>query len=369
MSDKLKQIQGIRALAILGIFIAHTSLWLGDDLGWFAPLPERLGGSGVVTFLMLSGFLLSYKGKHVPTLDIRALIRSAWGKVSKMYGLYLITILLFVAMNVQSTIKGWIQMLLSLPFHLTLTQNFVPIDWLTQSFNGPAWFLSALFGVWIIVYICHNSINKLMTLSAGKCVVAILVILITQITWLLLVNNTLLPILSKNHCLMWGYKWLRYGNPVLCFSEFCVGILLGRICVCKQFPVYVQNIYTLIAFCFVTLFMAMISMGVLFWNSWIVIIECIVFVGIIAVMSPDSIGYKILAMPPLVWFGDISAYVFLLHAPAILCVVATCEKYLPKPWPFIAMLILCIVFSICADYYYKWRKMKLNNVKRQCQNL
>jgi len=121
--------------------------------------------------------------------------------------------------------------------------------------------------------------------------------------------------------------------------------------------------------CLVTVFMAMISMKVPFRNSWIVVVECIVLVGIIAVMSPDSIGYKILAMPPLVWLGDISAYVFLLHAPAILCVVATCEKYLPKPWPFISMLLLCIVSSVCADYYYKWHDTKQNNVKRQCQNL
>lgn len=47
MQGKLEQIQGICALAILSVFITHTAAWLTDDLGWFGPVANRIGGAGV----------------------------------------------------------------------------------------------------------------------------------------------------------------------------------------------------------------------------------------------------------------------------------------------------------------------------------
>lgn len=81
----LRYIQGIRAMAMIGIFIAHTAVWLADDLGGFSAVSSQLGGSGVVTFYMLSGFLFAYKNAIIPNIAKRNIIQVSWKKVNKMY--------------------------------------------------------------------------------------------------------------------------------------------------------------------------------------------------------------------------------------------------------------------------------------------
>ena len=122
MQEKLNQIQGIRAIAMLGIFITHTSLWLTDDLGWFAPIAGQLGGFGVVTFFMLSGYLLAYKNRVIPRLAKLEGIKAAWHRASKMYALYFITFLIAFAAKFPDNSYDWLKAVVSLPFNLTMTQ-------------------------------------------------------------------------------------------------------------------------------------------------------------------------------------------------------------------------------------------------------
>lgn len=129
MQGKLEQIQGICALAILSVFITHTAAWLTDDLGWFGPVANRIGGAGVVAFFMLSGFLTSYKNVVIPTYEKGTIIKSAWRKVSKMYGLYLITMLVAFLSNFPSSSLDWIKAAINIGFYLTLTQAFIPFSW------------------------------------------------------------------------------------------------------------------------------------------------------------------------------------------------------------------------------------------------
>ena len=155
MQGKLKQIQGIRALAILGIFITHTSVWLADDLGTFACISWRFGGAGVATFFIISGFLLAYMNRIVPEIEKKGIIKAAWGKASKLYVLYLITFFIAFAARTKWPLsaRDGLMTSISAMFNLTMTQSFVPFDGIINGFNGPAWFLSALFGIWIIIYL------------------------------------------------------------------------------------------------------------------------------------------------------------------------------------------------------------------------
>lgn len=349
----------MRALAILGIFLAHTSVWLPDEWGMFTNVVGKLGSSSVVTFFMLSGFLLAYKNKFIPNLAKREVIISAWKKVSKMYGLYIITMLVAFLSKWPDAPKYWLQALICLPFQLTMTQAFIPVYWVTNSFNGPAWFLSALFGIWILIYIFPNVVNRLLALPAKRCLVCIIGVLIIQIAWLLFVKSFIYPVFSKSHCLMWGYDWLVYSNPVLCFSEYIVGALIGRICAQRQFTLALQNMSALLAICMMTIFVIMKIEQVRILTIWIVMVECIVCVGLAAIISPKSIGYKVLSSHLLVWFGNISGYFFLIHGAVNFAMRATVENVIPKPWIFFVSLSVSTILSACAGMYYSKKSSSL----------
>lgn len=358
MLDKLKQIQGIRALAMLGVFLSHTYVWLADDLGTFARIAGRFGGSGVATFLILSGFLLAYKQKFIPYVERKDVIKAAWKKASKMYVLYLITFFVaFVArMKWSVSILDWLKTLIVAIFNLTMTQSFIPFEGIVNSFNGPSWFLSAMFGIWILIYLFPKGVNKMMTLPVGKCAVGIVALFGAQELWVLFSKYCISPLFEPKY-VAWFYEWLVYYNPIMCFSEYCVGVLLGRLCAQKQFSVPLQNVIAGMTLLVVILYATMLMNARMHVSvSKIPVAECFACLGIIAVMSPKAIGHRILSNPILVWFGNISGYFFLIHGANNFAIHATIAEYIPKPWLFFVSLIISVLMSVIADYYYKSRK-------------
>jgi peptidoglycan/LPS O-acetylase OafA/YrhL len=352
MQSKLEQIQGIRALAILSVFITHTAAWLTDDLGWFGPVANRIGGAGVVAFFMLSGFLTSYKNVVIPTYEKGTIIKSAWRKVSKMYGLYLITMLVAFLSNFPSSSLDWTKAAISIGFDLTLTQAFIPFSWVINSFNGPAWFLSALFGIWIIVYTFPNFINRLNSLPTRRIIVVLIALLVIQWMWLDFAKRVILPQLCKVHYIENWYVWLVYNNPVFCFSEFCAGLLIGKFCLQKQYSVALQNIIAFVTLFLFVVYFACLAMRMKVFVPWNVIIECIVCLGLIAVISPNSIGYNMLSTGALVWMGNISGFFYLIHGATNFAMRVTIASYIPKPWTFFVSLITSLLLSAVADFYY-----------------
>ena len=60
-NEKISQLQGLRGVAMLGIFIMHTFVFYTDSGGArIMTFVNQLGTIGVIVFFMLSGFLLVY---------------------------------------------------------------------------------------------------------------------------------------------------------------------------------------------------------------------------------------------------------------------------------------------------------------------
>ena len=361
MPERLNQIQGIRTLAMLGIFVTHTSLWLSDDLGWFTPIVGQLGGFGVVTFFVLSGFLLAHKNTIIPKLTKTEGIKAAWHKASKMYALYFVTFVIAFIAKFPDNSYDWLKAAISLPFNLTLTQAFVPSPSIINSFNGPAWFLSAFFGIWLLVYMFPGFINKLQSLSKRRCVQAILLLLLIQSGWLLVAEYGILPLLRRQYYLHNCYGWLVYNNPILCLSEFCCGILIGRLCRVKTCSLQVQNILALIALALTMCYMLSLVHSVSIQIPWIVIIECLVSMGLVSSLSSDSIAGKVLSSRVLVWFGNLTGYFFLIHGAINFSLRTFFLPYIsnPYPWMFFVSFAISLALSICAEWLYNVRKISV----------
>lgn len=96
MEKRLDQIQALRGIAFLGVFLSHTGLkWFGAVGHW-----------GVSVFLVLSGFLMfiSYSGNdRIKRISLRDNIVFSWRKIKKLYPLHICTM---VAMMLFSFVGG-----------------------------------------------------------------------------------------------------------------------------------------------------------------------------------------------------------------------------------------------------------------------
>ena len=349
---KLLQLQGIRAIAIICVFITHTYMWLSDDLDILYRYAWRLGEAGVATFFILSGFLLAYKNQAIPTIDKKEIIRSAWQKVSKWYSLYLVTFAIAFIARWSDLLNGSLtNIIVKAIFNLSMTQTFVPSEGINYSFNGSSWFLSALFGIWMLIYSFPNGVNKLMNLSVYKCVVAIILIFLAQELWMLMEELCMAHVSQKYMTLF--HKWLIYYNPFICFSEYCVGVVLGRCCIQRQFPIAVQNKIAGITLIVVVVYITLLLTNTIHvTKSKMIIAECFACMGITSVMSPKTIGYRLLSKPVLVWLGNISGYFFLIHGATNFAMQATIAEYIPKPWLFFISFVISTLLSAFASNYY-----------------
>ena len=142
MNKKSDSLQALRAVACLRVFINHC--YIGDNGPW-----------PVSIFIVMSGFLLTSgrlaKGRAALSLSPLECLRFAWGKVRKLYPLYIITLLPILALdifNAVSSSSGFGVIIKELVLSVLLIQSWSPAH--SMAFNGVAWYLSTTF----FLYFC-----------------------------------------------------------------------------------------------------------------------------------------------------------------------------------------------------------------------
>lgn len=150
MHDKIVNIQGLRFIAFLLIFLIHSVHIAGY---------ERLfdyGGRGVEIFFVLSGYLMAYNFSEIKiTYNLKSSLKYMLQKVRKFYILHLITFIAILLLWLYRFHKfgihyegGIHEFILDGVLNLTLLQSWY--DPAKFSFNGVSWFLSSI----IFMYFC-----------------------------------------------------------------------------------------------------------------------------------------------------------------------------------------------------------------------
>ena len=227
--SKINQVQGIRAFAIFGIFLSHTSAFLGEELLDSIPtlnfIMGRLGATGVYCFFMLSGFLIGYKGKTIQQANnYRDAIRKSYNKIKSLYVLHVIMLIVAFFARIPQTVVQWIVTAISFPLNMTLTHDLIPWVGVIDSFNGPSWFLSAFLIIWFITYKWPQLVNNTLNAESFKIVKKAIIVILIQFLYLLLVSY--IPFENIPHGMAF-VTWFTYTNPLLCYSEFLLGICGG----------------------------------------------------------------------------------------------------------------------------------------------
>ncbi len=142
--QRAEQLQFLRFLAFLNVFIHHADAW-----NFFGYPASHSGAFAVSFFFMLSGLVTGYGayGKEIrPTLGNIA--GNMWKRIRKVYPLYVLTMLIPVLWSeIPAMVESWDtagllqngkDFLLNLLFLQSWAQGGV------RSFNGLGWFLSVL---------------------------------------------------------------------------------------------------------------------------------------------------------------------------------------------------------------------------------
>lgn len=305
-SDSL---QALRALAFTGIFLLHASA----GVEWAA--------LGVSTFFVLSGFLLTRR-HYEETYDLTpaACFSSAVKRVGSIYPLHLLTMLFAVALNIYVYIlDGWTParvcfLLGKIFFNITLTQSWVPSTTINCSLNGVAWFLSvSLFLYFMFPYVVRRVRRFQTKRSLAVCCGSVLLVQIAACAVMVHVP----PLIDDSF-----FTWFSYCFPLFRLGDFVVGCCLGAWTLrdsCADKPaVWKYTAFEILAL--------LLTIAVYRWTGrgpsgtlWTVLKNnTTVYIPLAAVwvslfFSRSGWITRVLTARPLIFIGNISAELFLIH--------------------------------------------------------
>lgn len=352
--NKITQLQGLRGLAMIGIFLMHTqTFWSSEGFGNMGEEADNWGRIGVIAFFMLSGFLLTYKGKNIPILSPAERLNACWMKFNKLRLLYILTLVIafFGYGRIPQSLVDWCYAIVSLPLCLTYTQDLIPHVGINISYNGPSWYISALFIIWIIVYTFPKNINIIRTLTVHQTMRAIILLILIQIVYK--IGELFFPVhlIPINHSNIY-MAWISYYSPFYNFGYFILGCFLGRLILLQAFSRFFPSILLLVG---------MVIMYA-FWNGNVILnlfkpllFEIFIGVLMLSIMSDRSILKYIISVKPLVRFGNVSASFFLIHG-VVNYHLRYVEDIVAKPFLFFLSFFMSLGLSIISEKYLILKK-------------
>lgn len=300
-------LQGLRALAMLGIFLFHSGLLLN-------------GTFPVTFFFILSGFVLYYsKYNRIENMNLKDRIKWTFNKIKPFYIIHIITFLLSIIIRWE-----WINTLTlnklfkKLILNLLLIQSFCKND--AFSFNNLSWFLSVTFILYLVAIPLIKVIKKI---AEKRLVIIMMVVLLVQY---------ILNIINTNNIA----ELYLYSNPFYRVFDFLLGMISAKIFLNKK---YITKNYNLWEFGIVVLFVTMYLL------SFIIKTGCsyysILFILALYVFSYEKgIISKILKIDMLQKIAKISFEFYMIHE-LILIVFRRAFVNLEYHW-LIKNIIICI---------------------------
>ena len=225
IKGKLNQIQALKGIAFLGVFLSHTGFT------WF----WSVGHWGVSVFLVLSGFMMTYSYYHrnrIKNTSLKDNILFAWKKIKNLYLLHIITMLamlIFAFIGIKSDIRIVIPKIL---LNIFLIQEWFPLE--NASINGVSWYLStAVFTYFLFPVI----LKKLENIRDSKVIlnylIALLVIQVFICKAISFIPSNLAFFTGKIFLLPNISEWLIYFFPLTRCIDFIIGCLTGYMFICN----------------------------------------------------------------------------------------------------------------------------------------
>lgn len=196
----IKSLQGLRALAMLGIFMFHAGLLIK-------------GTFPVTFFFMLSGFVLYYSySKKINEFKLRENIYWIKNRMKKLYPIHIITFIMSIFIRWEWIKKFdinelFIKVLLNITLLQSLSKQSIFI------FNGLSWFLSTTFILYIIACPLILVIKNIRRIRVKYLIIVLLVI------------QNIIVIINIIYC----YELNLYTSPFFRVFDFTLGMLVAKL--------------------------------------------------------------------------------------------------------------------------------------------
>ncbi len=368
MNKKSDSLQALRAVACLRVFINHC--YIGDNGPW-----------PVSIFIVMSGFLLTSgrlaKGRAALSLSPLECLRFAWGKVRKLYPLYIITLLPILALdifNAVSSSSGFGVIIKELVLSVLLIQSWSPAH--SMAFNGVAWYLSTTFFLYFCFPYIMRCVSKYHEKKSAYIAIALLFAGEAAVSCLAPALPRIVPFLFSSVADDDFVTWFTYIFPVFRLFDFSLGCNLGYIFVSRN-KEEKKSVITAIDISTVAFFALSVVIyrltdklpgsdaykQTLIFSPFAML--CVYCFALGKGILPKLLTYKIT-----VRFGDISSSFFLIHQDVIRILFMlsgytalsfTAVKALLIPISFVLTILAAEIYGRIALIYKKKLKATPHN--------
>ena len=356
-TDRIVSLQALRALAFFAIFASHCNA----DWGYWGPW-------GVSIFIVLSGFLMaqSYKEKPLPRSIKEAALFSV-NKLKKLYPLHIFMMIASLPFVIVLLFKGdffkeLMKLCIQIIMNTFLVQSWFPKSIAYFSLNGVAWYLPVCLFVYFMFPFVYSGLKEL---KMNQILICAIFVYILQIVVALGASFLNVPeALSDNFV-----KWVTYICPLYRFGDFVIGICLGLAYLNRK--KYSSRVFSVIALLVVVLtvgtyYVYTNSVGMLGSEA---VRYCLLFTPISVILiwifavNTDIISNRT-ASKPLIYIGNISASLFLIHQLVIRYIDVISSRIFHVNINLDIKIVLAFVLSvICAEIWNRFFMIYMNSRK------
>lgn len=303
-SSQIDALTGIRAIAALWVVGFHFALFPLASLRLDDALPVlRYGYLGVDLFFVLSGFIIYHvHQRDAGSLSIGSVLHFYGLRLARMYPVHLLTLCGLALVVVASHRVG------ITPTH---PEDFRAIDFVYNLFlvhswgfsddihwNSPAWSISCEWFVYLLFPLLALALNRIMsTRRAALWLAAELALFALAYVFFFRCN------LDNKFD---GGHFSRYALARVCL-EFTLGALCCRL----------SGLIDMRAWPWATIVLAAVLTAILLVATPLrdFAIVLVFVLAILASSLPGNLVARIMALPPLVYLGEISYSLYMIHAP------------------------------------------------------
>jgi len=352
---------GLRALAALGVFGVHLNQILDVDLYW-GPFDLGLllinGEVGVALFFVLSGFLLSrpfvaYRTGNGPRPSLR---HYAWHRLVRIVPAYYLCLLLLVLINGSWRVpEGQVDLLLHLLFLFNLA------EFSTLSINPVFWTLAVEMQFYLVLPLLFLLRGRLWwkLLLIGAAAYVLHVVLNSWLDWQI----------------RWPWSdwqlWLRPHGAMLTHSlfahlpHFLIGMLLALYQQQRGGPIAKSwaNLGFLILMIAFPLILASDAADMLSapYGRYFLPVVPLMFALLVFFTLHSPFALALLELRPVRYLGRVSYGLYLFHLPAMWWLdrqMLSRQLDAPDhPWVFLALAFLLSVLVAAASYQWLERPL------------
>ena len=296
----IRTLQSLRFVFIMLVVLSH----------YIGPSFDFGGECGVSFFFILSGFVLSIAFSEKISKELFNTKIFFNKQLIKIYPLHIITFIIMFVLDIR--LDKYCNPVAAIA-NLLLLQSWVPADSFYFVANSPSWFLCDI----LFFYLVFSSLNKYILCANNRKLFSISIVVLFLYICLMVV----LPSYLVNPIL--------YANPLTRLLDFLIGIILYKLYV-SDIGIALKNKLNTKS----TLAVSIMELSLIF----LVVITAIIYphlpprvrtVSIFWLSIPlfilffaltdkhSGIISKILQCKTMLWLGNISFYIYIIHAPAL----------------------------------------------------